>query len=257
MSKSRATLAGSFAVLVACTVVTGCGATDQHADGPAKSVVTRSDSPVVRPSGSAAVTIGEVPGDADAVKAIQPWARDLAGGDIDRLIRNCWTIEPDLARKMYADRDGILDALARRGVDGQFAVIWRGPAETVHVQRNEIASGYACPRVIRAGSDAIYGEADARYVVRRYLSRLIGAPVNPDDVEAKYRLVCPDSPLLGKPGILPGITAFAADGITSRPGPNAEVAVTVPVTDAAGTAQTITFALTVSQDGYCIKDLAA
>lgn len=203
------------------------------------------------------MTIGEVPGNADAVKAIQPWARDLAGGEIDRLIRNCWTIEPDLARTMYADRDGILAALARRGVDGQFAVIWRGPVETVHLQRNEIASGYACPRVIRAGSDAIYGEADARYVVRRYLSRLIGAPVNPDDVEAKYRLVCLDSPLLGKPGILPGITAFAADRITSRSGPHAEVAVTVPVTDAAGAAQTITFALTVSQDGYCIKDLAA
>ncbi|MFI6169286.1 SMI1/KNR4 family protein [Nocardia sp. NPDC051052] len=48
------------------------------------------------------VPIGDVPGNSDAVRAIQPWARDLVGGDLDRLIRNCWTIDPARAREMIS-----------------------------------------------------------------------------------------------------------------------------------------------------------
>jgi hypothetical protein len=201
------------------------------------------------------VPIGEVPGNANAAMALRPWAGDLVVDDIDQLVRKCWTIDPKNVRDMYADKDGILAAIAQPGVDGQFAIIWKGPAETVSVKRSEIASGYACPRVSPTGSDTSLNEGDARYTVRRYLWRSVGKPVNPDDIEGKYPLACPGSVLAANPGRLTGTSAFDDNQMTSKSTGIADVEVSVPVTNSSGVTQTTIFELNVGPEGYCLNDV--
>ncbi|MFH5208591.1 hypothetical protein ACHIPZ_10325 [Antrihabitans sp. NCIMB 15449] len=219
----------------------------------------------------ATVPVGEVPTNPQAAEALRPWATDLVDGDIDLLTKTCWTISLQGVAEMYTDTDAILAAIAQPGVDGQFAVTWTGPQRTVSVKRSEIVSGYACPSVRPTGSSADLDPREARHTVRRYLSRFIGKPVNPADVEGDYRLVCdgalqtwdPDGtgtatapPLANNPGRLTGITAFQDSEITSEQLGNSYVRVSVPVTNAAGVTTTEIFTLDVGANGYCIGDVS-
>lgn len=262
---------GAFGLMAmaVCALVSGCGpATDDHAghsSSASPSVTSEppqsSSSVTVTTTGGAAgtsgpganVTVGEVPGNPNAAKAVQPWVRDLVGGDIEQLVRKCWTIEPQHVRSMYADKDGILAAVTQPGIDGQFAVIWKGPVQTVSVKRSEIASGYACPRVAPAGATSTFNEADARYTVQRYLSRWTGNPVDKDDVEGKYPLVCAGSVLANNPGRLTGTTAFGQ--LTSKGSGISDVDVSVPVTNSSGVTQPMVFKTTIGPEGYCINDI--
>ncbi|MEV6773586.1 hypothetical protein AB0N05_33635 [Nocardia sp. NPDC051030] len=272
MIKIVARNAGALAAVAACTLVAGCGLTDDQVgipdtdspkprattSAPAQASSTVNAQPVPATTSAAPavnVTIGEVPGNPNAATALQPWARDLLAGDLEALVRKCWTIDPDNARDMYADQDGILAALAQPGIDGQFAVIWKGPAQTVSVKRTEITSGYACPRVAAAGTTIGFNDADARYTVQRYLSRWIGKPVNANDTEGKYPLVCAGSTLANNPGKLTGTTAFAASQMTSEKISRSDVEVSVPVTNSSGVSQPTTFSLTVGSEGYCVNDI--
>ncbi len=196
-----------------------------------------------------------MPGNPNAATALTPWVRDLVAGDIDQLVRKCWTIEPTNARNMYADQPGILDAVAQPGLDGQFAVIWKGATRTVSVKRSEIASGYACPRVSPADDPAAFNTADARYAVHRYLSRWIGKPVDPNDAEGKYPLVCAGSTLANNPGKLTGTTGFKDSDITVQSAGPDQVEVSVPLTNSSGVTQPATFVLNIGQEGYCITDI--
>ena len=202
------------------------------------------------------IPIGAVPGNPDAVAALTPWVADLLNEDITVLEQKCWTMAPQNIDEMYADKDAIAAALATPGVDGQFAVIWTGPVATVSVKRNEIASGYACPRVYPTGSDAAFNDADARHTVRRYLSRFVGKPVNAADVEDKYRLVCAGSTLANNPGRLTGTTGFDDAEITTSGSSAGFATVTAPVTNSSGTTATKEFSLAVGPDGYCIADIS-
>ncbi|MEV6429573.1 hypothetical protein [Nocardia sp. NPDC051463] len=267
MSNSRGWETGGLAAIVGCALLTGCSSDDRHAGhsattsfapGTATSVLPQSPSAAsAGPSApTSSVPIGEVPGNANAATALQPWAQDLVAGDVGRLVGKCWTIDPNNARNMYADKDGILAAIAQPGIDGQFAIIWTGPTETVSVKRSEVASGYACPRVAPTGSDTTLNEGDARYTVERYLSRWIGTPVHADDTEGKYPLVCPGSVQAANPGRLTGTTAFADNQLTSRSTGIAEVEVSVPVTNSSGVARTTVFTLNIGPEGYCISDIS-
>lgn len=223
------------------------------------------------PPAALRIPIGEVPTNPDAEAALRPWAEDLVADDIDVLTRNCWTIAPTNIATMYSDTDGILAAIAQPGVDGQFAVIWRGPDQTVSVKRSEIASGYACPRVYPTGSNGDFNDADAEHTVHRYLARWTGKPVDPSDVEDKYQLVCDGSaqfwdpegtgsptspPLADNPGKLTGTTAFDDTETTSQALGSDYVEVSVPVTNSSGVTATRTFTLTIGANGYCIGDIA-
>ncbi|NNH70697.1 hypothetical protein HLB23_12615 [Nocardia uniformis] len=259
MTENRAGGAFGSAALAACAFLAGCGADDANTgQPPATSPATISVLPqpssttVVAPAPT--VTIGEVPGNPDAVEALRPWVRDLVDGDIEQLVRKCWTIEPNNARDMYADRDGILAAVAQPGIDGQFAVIWRGPDRTVSVKRGEIASGYACPRVASTGATTTFNEADARYAVQRYLSRWVGTPVDPADVEGEYPLVCAGSVLANNPGRLTGSTGFGE--LTSTTTGRDNVEVSVPVTNSSGVTQPLVFTVTIGPEGYCVNDIS-
>ncbi|MFQ6328108.1 hypothetical protein ACLMAL_18470 [Nocardia sp. CWNU-33] len=267
MINSRGWEMGGLAAIVGCVLLTGCSSDDQqaghsattsHAPGTATSALSQSSSTAgTAPSAPTSnVPIGEVPGNANAATALQPWARDLVAGDVGRLVGKCWTIDPKNARDMYADKDGILAAIAQPGIDGQFAIIWKGPTETVSVKRSEVASGYACPRVAPTGSDTSLNEGDARYAVQRYLSRWIGKPVHPDDTEGKYPLVCPGSVQAANPGRLTGTTAFADNQLTSRSTGITDVEVSVPVTNSSGVTQATVFTLNIGPEGFCINDIS-
>ncbi|MGW4122330.1 hypothetical protein [Nocardia sp. NPDC004711] len=101
-----------------------------------------------------------------------------------------------------------------------------------------------------------FTEGDARYTVRRYLSRWIGQPLQPDDTEGKYPLVCAGSTLANNPGRLTGTTAFDADRMTARTG-DTGAAVTVPVTNSSAVTTVLTFTLRAATQGYCIVDIAS
>ncbi|MEV6068882.1 hypothetical protein AB0L82_20215 [Nocardia sp. NPDC052001] len=256
---------GSFglAAVALAALLTGCGGSDEHSGHSSQTSQSIAALPQQNSSASAVqssvaadpeVTIGEVPGYQAAARALRPFIRNLLAGDMDQLVRKCWTIEPQNARNMYADRDGILAAVAQPGVDGQFAAIWTGPALTVSAKRSEIGSGYACPRVAANGTVNTFNEADARYTVQRYLSRWVGKPVDVNDIEGKYPLVCPGSVLSNNPGRLTGTTGFGE--FSTQPTGISDVDVTVPVTNSSGVTQPMLFKTAIGPEGYCINDLS-
>ncbi|WP_067687060.1 hypothetical protein [Nocardia jejuensis] len=272
MAKIARRNAGALVALAACTLLTACNIDDDHAglpetDSPrgksTTSVVPQPSSttnvPVVTTTTTTpppvTVAVGEVAGNAKAAAALEPWVRDLVSLDLDQLVRKCWTVDPDVAREMYADKDGILAAVAEPGIDGQFAVSWKGATETVSVKRTEIASGYACPRVTTPGVTNGYTVADARYAVFRYLSRWVGKPVDPNDVEGRYPLVCAGSVLSNNPGKLTGSTAFTNSEMTSEKTGRDSVEITVPVTNSSGVTQSTSFTLAIGSEGYCINNI--
>ncbi|QIS13739.1 hypothetical protein [Nocardia arthritidis] len=237
--------AAGFLALATCALLTACG--DNRTT---ESSLPQPDS-AAQGAPQATVPVGAVPGNPAAAQAIQPWARDLVGGDFDRLIRNCWTIEPSHAREMYGDKDGILAALAQPGRDKQFKVTWEGPTRTVHLYRDEIASGYACPWV-SAGPLRELDSIDARYALHRYLGRRTASPVNRDDTEDKYPLVCSGSPLADNPGKVTGADAFDEGKSTVLDADHGGWNITVPV--GSRYRQALTFRLAIGPWGYCVSD---
>ncbi|WP_162958435.1 hypothetical protein [Nocardia yunnanensis] len=98
-------------------------------------------------------------------------------------------------------------------------------------------------------------EDDARYTVRRYLARWVGQPLQPDDTEGKYPLVCGGSVLAANPGRLTGTIAFDNDHMTARRTGDTGAEVTVPVTNSANVTTVMTFALRAAAQGYCLADV--
>ncbi|MEV6274680.1 hypothetical protein [Nocardia sp. NPDC051832] len=215
--------------------------------------------------------VGVVPGVPEAAPALQRWAADLGSKTLAELQDKCWIIPPRSAQAMYADEAAILAALAEPGTATKNTVTWKGTEVTVTAERDAVTSGYACPRVFPAGTQAGYDDADARHTVRRYLSRFVGTPVDPADKEGDYPLVCPASPatwdpngtgkpvpapLFNNPGRLTGSIKFADQQISSERVRGDYIAVTVPVTNSSGVTQTRTFTLVEQAEGYCIGDVS-
>lgn len=214
--------------------------------------------------------VGEAPGNSSAAAALRPFVSDLTGGGISVVTAKCWTVPPTDIPTMYFDTGAILAAVAAPAVDGQYAVTWIGPTATVAVKRSEIASGYACPAVYPTGTAPVFDAADAAYTVDRYLGRIAAIPVNPDDVEASYPLVCESRgtwdpngtgspttpPLADNPEILPSITSFDPDSVFVTAENGIYTQVNADIIDASGAYQNRTFVLTVGGEGYCIGDIA-
>ncbi|WP_235581639.1 hypothetical protein [Rhodococcus sp. Leaf278] len=214
--------------------------------------------------------VSEAPGNPDAAAALRPFVNDLTGGGIGVVTAKCWTVPPTDIPTMYFDVGAILTAVAAPAVDGQYAVTWTGPTATVAIKRSEIASGYACPAVYPTGTAAVFDAADAAYTVDRYLGRIAGIPVNPNDVEVSYPLVCESRgtwdpngtglptapPLAQNPAILPSITSFDPDSVFVTAQNGIYTQVNADIIDASGAYQNRTFVLTVGGEGYCIGDIA-
>ncbi|WP_032381063.1 hypothetical protein [Rhodococcoides fascians] len=214
--------------------------------------------------------VGEAPGNPEAAAALRPFVDDLTGGGIGVVTAKCWTVPPTDIPTMYFDTGAILAAVAAPAVDGQYAVTWTGPTATVAIKRSEIASGYACPTVYPTGTAPVFDAADAAYSVDRYLGRIAGIPVNRDDVEERYPLVCESRgtwdpngtgsptapPLAQNPAILPSITSFDPDSVFVTAQNGIYTQVNADIIDASGAYQNRTFVLTVGGEGYCIGDIA-
>ncbi|MDI9893409.1 hypothetical protein QM797_01615 [Rhodococcus sp. IEGM 1381] len=214
--------------------------------------------------------VGEAPGNPQAAAALRPFVNDLTGGGIGVVTAKCWTVPPTDIPTMYFDTDAILGAVAAPAVDGQYAVTWTGPTAMVAIKRSEIASGYACPAVYPTGTAPVFDAADAAYTVDRYLGRIAGIPVNRDDVEERYPLVCESRgtwdpngtgsptapPLAQNPAILPSITSFDPDSVFVTAQNGIYTQVNADIIDASGAYQNRTFVLTVGGEGYCIGDIA-
>lgn len=210
------------------------------------------DSERVDPA-AATPTVGEVPGHPQAAAALQAWVDGLVSLPTADLVAKCWTIAPESARRMYADQAPILVPVAHPGVAGQFATIWRDASTQVSVRDSEIRSGYACPYVHPNTAGNFLTSADAEYVVLRYLSRIVGKPVNPDDVEFKYRLQCNNFPVAASQ-LLTAVTAFDAKSIRSN-GDLDKPVVTVNVNRGGSTTDihvSLSGGVDGSDDVYCI-----
>ncbi|MEU7139444.1 hypothetical protein ABZ942_08365 [Nocardia sp. NPDC046473] len=233
---------------------------------PATAVPSTQSTPA--PTTSASPSVGPV---AELPAAVQRWAADLKTSTVAQLQAKCWTIAPKTVATMYADDQPILAALAQPGTATPDAITWKSRTTTVAVDRAALDTGYACPRVATAGADIEYDDADARHTVRRYLARLVGAPLDAADQEGTYPLVCKAAPaswdptgtgksiaapLADNPGKLTGVTKFADQEIRSEPLRGDYIAVFVPVTNAAGATQTRTFTLISGTQGYCIGDVS-
>ncbi|MGV8872491.1 MAG: hypothetical protein ACOH2Q_08195 [Rhodococcus sp. (in: high G+C Gram-positive bacteria)] len=265
-------LIASLALLGACDSTVGLPSeqsattTDTATSTPeSTSVATTTTAPPIPPG----PPVGEVPGNPDAAVALRPFVNDLIGGGIGVVTPRCWTVPPTDIPTMYVDTGAILDAVAAPGVDGQYAVTWTGPTSTVSVKRSEIASGYACPAVYPTGTAPVFDAADAAYTVDRYLGRLAGLPVAPQDIEENYPLVCdgrqtwdpagtglPTAPPLNvNPALLPAVTSFDPDSVFVTAENGIYTRVNADIIDVTGTYQNRTFVLTIGGEGYCIGDI--
>ncbi|MGV9674484.1 hypothetical protein ACWDSJ_04315 [Nocardia sp. NPDC003482] len=228
--------------------------------------------PVTAAPGEVAVTVALTSPDPAAADALTRWAMDLQQVPTQTLVRRCWTVAPRNVETMYADQESILEALSRPGVDDGTAIVWKNPRAGVSVvaQRADIATGYACPRVMPTGTP-VFDDAEARHTVRRYLSRLSGKPLDPADTEPAHPLVCSATtswdptgsgrataaPLASAPAKLGTVKAFVDDGLTSQALGGDYTTVSVPVTPATGAQRERTFTLKSSEQGYCIGDVSA
>ncbi len=214
--------------------------------------------------------VGAVPGDADAVTAVRRWAADLQTSTVAELQAKCWTIPPRTVADMYADPQSVLAALGQPGTATADTVTWRNRTTTVTVERDAVATGYACGRVFAAGVEPGYDEADARHTVRRYLARATGKPLDPADIEDTHPLTCKASlttwdpqgagnptapPLAGDSGKVGNVTSYTGDELRSDQVRGDYLAVHVPVTTSPGGTRVRTFTVVPTAEGYCIGDV--
>lgn len=281
MSSLRSVAFTSIGLLGAVLVLTGCGGDGQQGiptDAP--SAPTTANATTTVPNSTAVPTtttvvqapgptVGDVPGSPQAASALSAFLTDLDAGGVAAVTPKCWTVPPSEIPAQYGDVDGILDASAQPGVDGQYAVTWAGPVSTVSIKRSEIESGYACPRVYPTGTEPAYTDIDANYTVERYLGRFTGAPVNPADLEGDYPLVCDTRaiwdpqgtgaptvpPLAADPGRLTGSASYNPESIYVAANNGVYTTVYADVTDVSGVEQNRVFTLTVAANGYCIGDV--
>lgn len=283
--------AGSLAVLAVgmlagCDSAVGIDGTDYHRSDPAPetahSSATRQTAPATPTAElEPAATVALTTADPDTTAALTRWATDLQRLTPAELEAKCWTIAPQNVDTMYADHAAILAALAQPGADNGTAVVWQSPATaeapiTVVAQRADIETGYACPRVYPAGTETGFGAygttqtADARHVVRRYLARVTGSPVNPADEQSTHPLICTagtawdptgigaaaQAPAATNPNQLPAPTAFADQSISSTALNSTYLSIAANVT-AGGIQQERTYTVKATDDGYCIGDISA
>ncbi|MFF2085992.1 protein kinase [Nocardia sp. NPDC058176] len=198
------------------------------------------------------VTIGAVPNNPDAANTLRPWLADVVAGNTETLVRNCWTHPPSEIPRMYGAVDEIVDAVARPGIPGLYGAVWQNDRTRVSLSPNELQSDYGCPVVGDRTMDRL-GDEHARYTVERYLSRVVGDPVNPADVETDYPLLCDAA----DPGAaLTGIRRFDEHALTVRDSTNSVVRIDAPTSAVDGTSTSVTFTLIHVAQGFCVLGIA-
>lgn len=251
-------------LLAASVLLTACSGGDPNPTSATSGTTSTATPASVAPaesstvSASPSITVGEVPGQPATAQALRAWATDLVAGNMDVLVRKCWTIAPSRVRSMYGDVEAIENAIAQPGIDGQFAYIWQDDTTSVSVKRSEIASGYACPYVSARSDSHIFTAEDAKYRVLRFVLRVVGKPVNADDTEAKYPLECtgwgPSELSDTSRSVAATTTSIDRDSLVASGGPD-DWQVTVRGTSNDGDAREYRYSTTVGPEGYCISEV--
>lgn len=110
------------------------------------------------------------------------------------------------------------------------------------------------PGTTTAAGGAVWtNSGDAVTTVRRYLLRWTGNPVQADDTEGRYPLVCAGSTLANNPGRLTGTIGFADDQVKLTQSDGS--AVSVPVRNSSGVTTTRTFTVGTGAQGLCLSDV--
>ncbi|WP_062994868.1 hypothetical protein [Nocardia mikamii] len=284
--------AGGLAIVVAgilagCDSQVGIEGTDYHKseNSPA---ATQSAAPtssrIAAPAPAApepAVAVALVTADPQATDAMTRWVTDLRQLTPAEMEAKCWTMAPRNVETMYSDKQAIEAALAEPGSDNGTALVWKSAsgasdAVTVVAERTDIATGYACPRVYPAGTEIGFGTgseaqtADARHIVRRYLSRQTGHLIDAADQESTHPLVCTAAtawdpngtgrtsrpPLATNAAKLTSPSAFADQSLSSTALNSTYLSISATVT-AGGSQQERTYTVKATDNGYCIGDVSA
>ncbi|UGT57191.1 serine/threonine-protein kinase [Nocardia asteroides] len=200
-----------------------------------------------------AARIGAVPGSPTAATVLGPWFADVRDGDLTELTRKCWTQPPAEIPTMYGDAARIADALREPGKTEVAGPFWESGATRITLPPSELRSVYGCPFVTDPGG-RILSDEQARYTAERYLSRVVGDPVNPADVEPDYPLVCAGAQL---GSALSGIRRFEDKALEVSRGSVVRATVNVPVTAADGAAREVVLTLDDGVNGFCVSGIAA
>ncbi|MFC8386493.1 serine/threonine-protein kinase [Nocardia sp. NPDC057272] len=201
------------------------------------------------PATPQAARIGAVPNSPKAAAVLRPWLDDVLAGDMSALIRKCWTQSPAEIPRMYGDVLPIVDAVQRPGVLGQFGPYWQNEDLVISLRPSELRSEYGCPTVSERWKTGLTDE-QARYTVERYLSRVVGDPVNPADVEPDYPLLC-NGAQAGT--ALSGVRRFEDTALTVRGSTGSVVTINAPVSSADGATSAVDLTLDHAANGYCIS----
>lgn len=123
---------------------------------------------------------------------VQKFADDVAAGDIEGIIRKCWTMAPARLRATFNEqgRRTTLLALGTAGQGTERGWVWQAEGWSVGVCWAELNSPYACLKVTGGTQQAGPTPEDAMHLIRRLDGRLRGAPLNPSDTTANYPLLC-------------------------------------------------------------------
>ena len=136
-------------------------------------------------------SVGELSGGI-GVGAVQRFADDLAAPNLDRILRNCWTIAPSrrIGGLEQAARIGTLQALSGKVGGTETGLFWDSGPWHVWATWSELSSPYGCPMVSGPGLPSPPTVDDAQYLLIRLDGRLHGHPVHAHDVEKDYSLLC-------------------------------------------------------------------
>jgi len=148
-------------------------------------------SPSEEPTGE--IVVGST--DGTGLAAIQALANDVAAGEVETIVTNCWTQPAEEVRAVYgtpAMQGAILEALRQPGQGAQAGYIWDGTYVTVTAYWEELDSPYACPMITWGDQAAGLGSftpAMAMWRMTRILAVQDGQPVRPGD-GVNYQLIC-------------------------------------------------------------------
>ncbi len=263
-------LLGTVATLTACAGDGQQGIPTETPDPPTTTTASSTPAPTTTVEPPVGPEVGDAAGNPAVADALRAFLIDLDTGGVPAVTDSCFTIAPSEIPVEYADVPAILDAAAQPGSADENVVTWVGPVSTLSIAQDEVASGYACPRVRPTGTDPMYTDLDAVHTVERYLGRSTGDPVDPNDLEGDYPVVCDNStpwdpqgtgspiapPLANNPGRLTGTASYNPDSVYVAYSDDAYSTVYADVTNVSGFEQNQVFTLTRDGNGYCIGDVA-
>jgi len=128
--------------------------------------------------------------------AIQKLADDVAVGDVEKIVRSCWTQPASELRLIYGSasmRGAILQALTTYPTSAQGGVVWEGEYVTVSAFWEEVDSRYTCVMIDWGVSGGLgsFTPAMAQWRITRILGVYDGTPVHTGD-GTNYMLLCDD-----------------------------------------------------------------